>query len=197
MGRTTESIDALKTALGKGYMDITHIEKDRDLDAIKSFPAYKTLIDEYRQKQVVVIKEQSAVSKDSIATISEVPMKKMYSGVYEIGCEVNGLPLKFVFDTGASAVTISSVEAQFMLKNGYLKTEDIKGKEYFTVATGEISEGTIIRLRDIKIGDAVLRNVEASVVHNQQAPLLLGQTVLERFGIITIDNINSKLVIKQ
>lgn len=197
MGRTTESLDALKTALEKGYMDITHIEKDRDLDAIKSLPAYKTLIDEYRQKQVLVIKEQSAVSKDSIATISEVPMKKMYSGVYEIGCEVNGLPLKFVFDTGASAVTISSVEAQFMLKNGYLKTEDIKGKEYFTVATGEISEGTIIRLKEIKIGDAVLRNVEASVVHNQQAPLLLGQTVLERFGTITIDNINSKLVIKQ
>ena len=27
MGRTTESLDALKTALEKGYMDITHIEK--------------------------------------------------------------------------------------------------------------------------------------------------------------------------
>ena len=102
-----------------------------------------------------------------------------------------------MFDTGASSVTISSVEAQFMLKNGYLKSEDIKGKEYFAVATGEIGEGTIIRLKEIKVGDAVLRNVDASVVHNQQAPLLLGQSVLERFGTITIDNINSKLVIKQ
>ena len=54
-----------------------------------------------------------------------------------------------------------------------------------------------IALGEIKIGDAVLRNVDASVVHNQQAPLLLGQSVLERFGIITIDNINSKLIIKQ
>lgn len=95
------------------------------------------------------------------------------------------------------SVTISSVEAQFMLKNGYLKSEDIKGKEYFTVATGEIGEGTIIRLKEIKVGDAVLRNVDASVAHNQQAPLLLGQSVLERFGTITIDNINSKLIIKQ
>ena len=33
-------------------------------------------------------------------------------------------------------------------------------------------------------------------VHNQQAPLLLGQSALERFGVITIDNINSKLIIK-
>lgn len=65
------------------------------------------------------------------------------------------------------------------------------------MANGDIHEGTIIRLKEIKIGDAVLRNVEASVVHSQQAPLLLGQTVLERFGTITIDNINSKLVIMQ
>ena len=65
------------------------------------------------------------------------------------------------------------------------------------MATGEIHEGTTIRLREIKIGDAILRNDDASVVHNQQAPLLLGQTVLERFGTVTIDNINSKLIIKQ
>jgi len=52
-------------------------------------------------------------------------------------------------------------------------------------------------LREIKIGDSVLHNVEASVTHNQQAPLLLGQSVLERFGTVTIDNINSKLIIKQ
>ena len=63
--------------------------------------------------------------------------------------------------------------------------------------TGEIREGTIIRLREIKVGDAILKNVEASVAHNQKAPLLLGQSVLERFGTITIDNKNSKLIIKQ
>ena len=48
-----------------------------------------------------------------------------------------------------------------------------------------------------RLGEAILKNVEASVVQNQQAPLLLGQSVMERFGTITIDNINSKLVIKQ
>ena len=124
-------------------------------------------------------------------------MKKMRSGVYEVPCAINELPLKFIFDTGASTVTISSVEAAFMLKNGYLKEGDIRGKEYYSTATGEIHEGTVIRLREIKIGDAVLRNVEASVTHNQQAPLLLGQSVMERFGTITIDNKTSKLTIKQ
>ena len=82
-------------------------------------------------------------------------MRKMRSGVYEVPCTINDLPLKFIFDTGASTTTISSVEAAFMLKNGYLKENDIRGKEYYSTATGEIHEGTVIRLRKIKIGDVL------------------------------------------
>jgi hypothetical protein len=84
--------------------------------------------------------------------------------------------------------------------------EDVQ-KTRFSVAitdgTGTIrctyfpKKATVDKVREIKIGDALLKNVEASVVLNQQAPLLLGQSVLERFGTITIDNINSKLLIKQ
>ena len=45
-----------------------------------------------------------------------------------------------------------------------------------------------ICIREVQVGDVKLKNIEASVVKNQKAPLLLGQPVLERFGTITIDN---------
>ena len=195
MGRQQDAIAALRVSLEKGYRSFIHIGRDSDLDSIRNLPEFIALIEEYKAKPKVVIENQ--VMRDEIGVVSEVQMKKMYSGVYEVPCIINGLQLKFVFDTGASTVTISSVEAAFMLKNGYLKEEDIRGKEYFSTATGEIREGAKLNLREIKIGEAILKNVEASVVQNQQAPLLLGQSVLERFGTITIDNINSKLVIKQ
>ena len=196
MGQLDESVTALRKAFKNGYRSFAHIEHDDDMDAIRELPEFKHLIEEYKAKPIR-IEADDEQAEDKIETISEIQMKKMHSGLYEIPCTINELPLKFFFDTGASTVTISSVEANFMLKNGYLKSDDIKGKEYYSVATGEIHEGTTIRLREIKIGDAILRNVDASVVHNQQAPLLLGQTVLERFGTVTIDNINSKLIIKQ
>ena len=84
-----------------------------------------------------------------------------------------------------------------MLKNGYLDEADVKGTKNYMTADGDIHEGTVLRLKEVKLGEAVLKNIEASVVHSQRAPLLLGQSVLEKFGTITIDNVNSKLLIKQ
>lgn len=196
MGKIDEAIAALRTSFEKGYRSFAHLENDDDMDNIRNHPDFIALINEYKDKTITVIGDGNDL-QDEISVITEIEINKMYSSVYEVACSINGLPLKFIFDTGASSVTISSVEASLMLKNGYLTDDDIKGKEYFNTATGEIHEGATIRLREIKIGDAVLKNVEASVVHNQQAPLILGQSVLERFGTITIDNINSKLIIKQ
>ena len=43
-----------------------------------------------------------------------------YNGVYKIPCTVNGAKMKFIFDTGASDVSLSQVEATFMMKNGFM-----------------------------------------------------------------------------
>lgn len=199
MGQLDEAVDALRTALEKGYRRFPHIENDDDLDPIRSLPSFIELMEEYRLKHENFLSEFMGErgTDDGEEEISEVEMKKMYSGTYEIPCSVNGLSLKMVFDTGASDVTISAVEANFMLKNGYLSEDDVKGKNRYMTASGDIHEGTILRLKEVQLGGTVLKNIEASVVHNQKAPLLLGQSVLEKFGTITIDNVNSKLIIKR
>lgn len=196
MGRKQESLDALRQAVEHGYCQWVHMEHDDDLDAIRDMNGYKAIIAEIRERVTKGIVEKSN-DEDRQDLISEVPMIKHNGGTYEVACEINSLPLKLIFDTGASDVTISNVEANFMLKNGYLKESDIKGKKYYQIASGEIQAGTTITIREIKIGDAVLKNVEASVVHSQTAPLLLGQSAFERFGTITLDNDRNVIVIKQ
>jgi aspartyl protease family protein len=95
--------------------------------------------------------------------------------------------MNFIFDTGASIISISSTEAMFLYKQGTLKEEDFIGNVNFQDATGAISEGTIIRLKTVKIGNKILQNVEASIVHNNSAPLLFGQSALAKFGKVSID----------
>ncbi len=117
------------------------------------------------------------------------------NGVYYIPCQVNGLNMKFVFDSGASDVTISLAEAIFMLKNNYLSKDNILGTEYYQIANGEIQEGTKIILKSINIGGYVIFNVEASIVHNNYAPLLLGQSALSKLGKFSFDYSTNSLII--
>lgn len=118
---------------------------------------------------------------------TKIVMNKEY-GIYTIPCEVNGLKLKFIFDTGASNVTISLTEAIFMIKNGYLSKSDIYGSSYAQLANGQITENTQILLREIKIKDLKLQNVKASIVHELEAPLLLGQTAISKLGTYQVDS---------
>ena len=113
--------------------------------------------------------------------------------VCKVKCSINGLPLHFIFDTGASDVSISSVEATFMLKNDFLSSSDVIGRQNYMTADGNITEGTVINLRDVKLGNVHLNDIKASVVKNQSAPLLLGQSVFSKLGKIEIDNDNKVL----
>ena len=196
MGRLDESIAALRVAFEKGYRDFPHLVLDDDMDPVRDLPGFKAIVAEFKAKHDAYLKESEIAVPVKEESVTEIAVKRSPGGTIEIPCDINGLPLQMIFDTGASDVTISSVEANFMFKNGYLSDKDIKGKKYYQFANGEISAGTVITLREVKIGDAVLRNVEASVVKSQRAPLLLGQSAMERFGTITIDNQNNKLIIR-
>ena len=115
-----------------------------------------------------------------------VKMEKR-NGVYQIPVTINGSEMYFIFDTGAGMISISSVEATFLYKQGRLKDEDFVGKADFLDANGNISEDVIIVLKEVTIGNRTIRNIQASVVANAKAPLLFGQSALEKFGKISID----------
>ncbi len=123
-----------------------------------------------------------------------IQMKKE-GGVSIIPCKVNGLSLSFIFDTGASDVSISLTEAKFMFKNGYLTKDDMIGTSKYVDANGDISEGININLREIEIQGLKLFNVKASIVKNSEAPLLLGRTAIDKLGIFYIDPVNNTITI--
>ncbi len=197
MGKIDEALASLEDAFKKGFRRFAHMEHDNDMDPLRNLEKYKALLREYKGKSIDEITDEPEITPEAAeALISEVQMKKMAGGTYEVPCTINGLPLRFIFDTGASDVTISSVEANFMLKNNYLTEKDFKGSRKYITADGSITDGAVICIKEVLVGDVIIKNIEASVVKNQKAPLLLGQSVLERFGKITIDNENSVLIIK-
>ena len=197
MNRIEDAMNALEKAFECGYRNFGHLEYDYDMDILRDLPRYKELVAKYKAIHAEFLqKADIPVAEQTEETVSEIAFTRHTGGTFEVPCKINGLPLQMIFDTGASDVTISSVEANFMLKNRYLSDKDIKGKRYYQVATGELSAGAVITLREVMIGDVLLKNVEASVVGDQRAPLLFGQSAMERFGTITIDNGQNILIIK-
>lgn len=199
MNRPDDALKYLEMALKDDFKEFKHIEYDTDLDNIRQLPAFKELIEKYKKLleeklgKKLTSQEDEPSDDDYETIVKEIPFVHE-GGVTKVRCTINDLPLHFVFDTGASEVTISTVEATFMLKNGYLGERDITGTQKYMTADGNITEGTTIILRNVNFGGLELTDVKASVVKSQKAPLLLGQSVFQRLGKIEIDN--SKNVIK-
>lgn len=188
MGENEKALSYLRQSLENGYRRFAHIKRDRDLNNIRNTEEFKVLLKEYEEKHLQEI-AADADGDDSAyeLKVEEIPFTQE-SGVCKVKCAINGLPLHFIFDTGATDVSISSVEATFMAKNDFLSSSDIIGKQNYQTADGNITEGTVINLKDVKLGSLHLNNIKASVVRNQAAPLLLGQSVLSKLGKIEIDN---------
>ena len=194
MGEKEKALSYLRQSLEDGYRRFAHIKRDRDLINIRNTEEFKVLLKEFEEKHQQEI-AADADGDDSAyeLKVEEIPFTKE-GGVCKVKCAINGLPLHFIFDTGATDVSISSVEATFMAKNDFLSSSDIIGKQNYQTADGNITEGTVINLKDVKLGSLHLNNIKASVVRNQAAPLLLGQSVLSKLGKIEIDN--TKIVLR-
>ena len=187
MGNKEKAIEYLRKAIELGYRHFGHISRDTDLDNIRDSEEFKELIREFNNNDNDGEAALGMTEAGGPLVVSEVPFTKE-DGVCKVKCHINGLPLHFVFDTGASDVTLSMVEATFMVKNGYITDKDVVGSQRYMDANGNVSVGTVINLKEVDFGGFTLNNVKASVVLNQKAPLLLGQSVLGRLGKIEIDN---------
>lgn len=201
MKRVDEALDYLEKCLNMGYKRFAHIEIDHDMDNLRELPKFKEMIARYKkeaEKKTGSSTDHSENNNSTKEDIIEIPFTKdSNSNLCNVKCSINDLPLYFIFDTGASDVSLSQVEATFMMKNGYISKQDVIGNAYFSDAVGNVNVGTIINLRKVDFGGMELTNVKASVVKNQKAPLLLGQSILGRLGKIEIDNGNRVLRITQ
>lgn len=110
-----------------------------------------------------------------------------YGGVYRIPCTVNGAKMKFIFDTGASNVCLSLSMAEYLYDNDYITKDDIIGSGSSSVADGRIIDHIFINLKDIEIAGQHLNNVQAVVIDGQNAPLLMGQSAIQKLGRIELE----------
>ncbi|UXY14077.1 TIGR02281 family clan AA aspartic protease [Chitiniphilus purpureus] len=107
----------------------------------------------------------------------EIAITRAQDGHYRLRGEINGEPVTFMIDTGATAITLPQPLAQRL---GLPRGQTIVSH----TANGTV-EGYATQLDSLRIGNMLLRQVRAGVVPNMPGgEVLLGMNVLGRMEVV-------------
>lgn len=132
----------------------------------------------------------------SSSSIVSVPFTEK-GGVKYVNVTVNGVGLEMIFDTGCSSTLISLAEANYLYEKGKLTDDDFLGVTHSQIADGSIVENMVVILKEVIIdGKISCCDVQATVSSNSNAPLLLGNEILNRVAAYSVDNANKTINFK-
>ncbi|GAA4318764.1 retropepsin-like aspartic protease [Flaviaesturariibacter amylovorans] len=126
-----------------------------------------------------------------------VPFYENRANVLEIDIRINGTEARFIFDPGATMLSFGQRFYNELVNGMQLSDADIKYRTKTKLADGSLADVAVVRIKSFRIGDYELRDAEAMVLSNQQAPLLLGQSIIRRFSEVTIDRNRRQIVLKE
>ena len=153
-------------------------------------------INNTKKAETILMENTSSViiSKNSSDSIK---ITKSKSGLIEIPIVLNDvLRINFIFDSGASEVSLSPDVALTLIRTGTISETDWLRDQLYTFADGSKAKSKRFLIRKLIIGNQVLTNIEASISNSIEAPMLIGQNVLQKLGSVTIDYKNLLLIIK-
>jgi aspartyl protease family protein len=112
---------------------------------------------------------------------NRIVVPRSSNGHYFIHTEVNGAPVRFVLDTGATSIVLTQADAEAVgLDPGNLK--------YYSramTANGEVRTAPV-RLDEVRLGPVSDTDVPAVVNEGEMSSSLMGMTYLQRWGKIEI-----------
>jgi aspartyl protease family protein len=117
----------------------------------------------------------SAASAPQPAPLRSMTIPAGRNGHYELDAKVNGKTVRFMIDTGASAIVLNREDAKRVGLR--LREHDFAGRAH--TANGVVRWAPVV-LRDLRLGTLTLSQVEASVNDGPLNVSLLGMSFLRR-----------------
>ncbi len=120
----------------------------------------------------------------SVAVMSgeDIVLRRGPDGHFRARLEVNGVPVEFVVDTGATGIVLTRADARRI----GLDPDRLRYTETARTANGLV-RGAPVTLDEVRFGDIVDRNVRATVNGGDLFASLLGMSYLDRFRRITAE----------
>ena len=140
---------------------------------------------ELNPEQIELKEYISTINK--LINVNKIKLKKE-NDVFLIPATLNNsITVDFIFDSGASEVLVSPEIVGLLLKRNLINKNDILEDGYFKIADGTIIKLKRFIIRDFKIGNKNLKDINCTVANELYTDILLGQSVLSKLGKYTFD----------
>lgn len=124
---------------------------------------------------------QTVQPRQSVVAEGRIELPRAPDGHYYLTAQVNGVPLRFVVDTGASQIVLSQQDA----RRAGIDTGGLVYTGRAFTANGEVRTAPV-RLDRVEVGPVRDTNVRAVVNGGEMAGSLLGMDYLGRFSRVEI-----------
>ena len=121
--------------------------------------------------------------RQSLLEDGRIEVPRGPDGHYDAMLEVNGEPVRFVVDTGATDIVLSHDAAE----RAGLDLDELIYTGLARTANGTVQVADVV-LDEVRLGDVVDRDVRASVTDGDLDGSLLGMRYLERFRRVSIED---------
>lgn len=111
-----------------------------------------------------------------------ISIRASANGHFHVEAKVNGVPVNFMIDTGASDVVLSKSDAERI----GIDTDALNYSRTYNTANG-VTGGAIIKLNRLQIGEFTLDDFPVSVNKGEMDGSLLGMSALRELGGFRID----------
>lgn len=129
-----------------------------------------------------------------LSHILKIPILK-HGDIFLVSIIIGGEEKKYIFDSGASDVTLNQSTYDKLVGNGIIQFKHRLPKGSYRLADGAIKEYQRTLIPSIIVGGNRVSNIAASIVPDGQ-PLLLGKSFLDKFKSWKIDNSKNILIIQ-
>lgn len=123
------------------------------------------------------------VAPQAIFTGDRIEIPLGNDGHYHLTAEINGSPISFIIDTGASGLALGQQDA----RRAGLNPDSLGYIGQARTANG-ITATAPVTLQTVRIGEVEDRAVPASVVQGMDQGSLMGMSYLSNFARITFEN---------
>lgn len=123
----------------------------------------------------------TAMPRSAVVSDEKITLRREYDGHFYSMVRINGEPIRFLVDTGASELVLSKPDAEAV----GLDIGELQFWGRASTANGEVRTASAT-LSEVRLGSRIERNFRASVNEGEMDISLLGQSYLRGFAKIEI-----------